>query len=226
MKVSRGLVSVLVLFFILPGCWSGESYEEKQAKEKQEREAAMAKKEAQRTQTITEFSNTYNADTTWQKSLEGKPLATLELQNALIRQDGRPIVAATTLLDVEKDGERYKFHLNVHDTERYVMHEHLLFELSCSAPNMIFKFPQPFMPPIAWSADYLVAARMESVKPAFHWQNSESDKGQAGFDVLQKQFIATGECLGLKFIGEDDPMPSKGSPVSTFKFPSELGGGR
>lgn len=88
----------LCLSVMVAGC--GES-----SKQRSEREAAERRKQARR-QAITELARMYNADVAW--SGHGRSFAlTLDVQERLLRSDGRPIVGVAGLWDIERDGGSY-----------------------------------------------------------------------------------------------------------------------
>lgn len=200
--------ALLILIALQSGC-KGESYEEKETKRKETQQA----KEAQRTKLLDNFSKAYNADTTWQESLKGKGLWTMTVQDALIRSDGRPIAGFAGLLDVERRGSKYVLHLSPSKLSFSFFHD-LIFTLECALPDLKAasgsEFNLDLLTGMVLNADYMFAARINNVRRAVFKLDAHAT-GEEDADVEVKtgtRFIASGECLGVKYIGEDKKRPT------------------
>jgi hypothetical protein len=167
MRLSKSLrvIAVAFLFFLQISC-KVESFAEKQAKEDHAQEAVLAKEMEEPNGTIEEFSRKYGADSDPLKELYGRRFSTVTLQNALIRPYGQPVVAAVSVVDVEKRDNEYTLYLYLPESSRSLeLKQHLMFQLKCNLPTVEVKLiPNPF--PLDW-AEYLVAARIREVKQSF-----------------------------------------------------------
>lgn len=198
MRKSWSLAGILLVVGVfVSGC--GESYEQKEAQKKAEREQTERIKRERRTQAVIEFSKAYNADTNWQKSFEGKAVWTLNLRNALVHADGRPIVAAVSIMDVDKLGDQYTFRLFASGNS-IIEKQYIVFELKCAIPGFQLN-TVPLDEFYVWKEpDYLVAARIRDVQIAQHLFEVKPQDSYSGLIEPLTEFIASGECLGLQRI--------------------------
>jgi len=105
----KKLTLILALSLILAGC-DGDSRDEKAEAEKERLE-----KEYQATaQRIQELCSQYNAVMDWTQSLEEvwSPF-TIELEEALIRADSRPVLLLGNVKDIAKESDRYWAHFTL-----------------------------------------------------------------------------------------------------------------
>ena len=106
------IVCVLVLSAFEVSC-NGETYEQKETKRREAYEAAVAKRQAMLTEDVNEFIKKYDSDRTWQDDVKGNTLSTMQLQQSLIRSDGRPILALANLLDIEQREGKFRLLFHV-----------------------------------------------------------------------------------------------------------------
>lgn len=129
MKV-RCIVCVLLVFASEVSC-NVETYEQKQA-----REAKVAEKQARLTELVNAFTKKYDSEYTWQEGLKDTPLSTLQLQQSLVRSDGRSILALGTLMDIESRDGKYGLLFYVPGLSRVRLSEqHLVLDLDCVLPD-------------------------------------------------------------------------------------------
>ncbi len=90
----------------MTGC--GESHKEKTRRETLTRKERQRHKQAQRAQIISELREAFNADDKWNQD---SFLWTVDIQDRIIRSDGRPIVGIAKLRDVERLKDSYIVYL-------------------------------------------------------------------------------------------------------------------
>jgi hypothetical protein len=216
MKNAIRLFLILVLLNAYQTACKFETYEEKRAKEDKEYQARLAKEEAKRSEAIAELKTTYNSDDTWDK---GSVAWTADLQDRLVRPDGRPIVGIARLRDVEKWDKQYRVYL----VQEYSEEPGVEFRLKCFRPelhgdppissrlmqnNRFASFAYP---------EYVFAARIHSVKRNDILTVEGEDSERATYFDTRPQFVAEGECLALKELIQEKPPASKFSPSGRAK---------
>jgi hypothetical protein len=181
-----------------------ESLEEKQAKEEQARKAHLAEEAAKRNQIIAELKTSHNADDTWDK---GSIAWTAELQDRLIRPDGRPIAGIARLRDVEKWDEQYRIYLVQDEVEEPGVE----FRLRCFRPEGKVREPiSRFTRNIAYeSPEYAFVAKIRTVRrnDVLDVRVHGGEEGGSSLDV-RTQFVAEGECVALKELIQEKPPGS------------------
>jgi hypothetical protein len=150
---------------------------------------------------IAELSRKYGADAEWQKGFENPErlfFYTIELQQALIRKDGRPAIVVATVDDVvgQSDG-------------RYVLHAHLTagldrevhLELRCGAPELRTLLERT--PDIL--EEFAIVARVREIrKPLLQAVAQSRDEMVNTPEVIlepSRVLLAIGECLDAVFLG-------------------------
>lgn len=198
MRILSVIASVSLLSLLLTAC---DSPREREAKQKQARDAVKAERDANLAQVTAEFTKAHNGDDRWPAELRDKPMTTLALQQRLIRQKGQVIVAGVSVVDVAKEGDHYRLDLLVPNNLRgwrYSDSQRLKFEIRCALVDV--KFDELQSNPITreFQADYLVAAQINEVKSA--QQVVRRAHSETEYDEPSTVFTAKGECLGLKDI--------------------------
>lgn len=175
----------------------GESHEEKSKREESVRKE-QGRIEAQRAQIIAELRATFNADDGWDK---GTIAWTVELQDRLIRSDGRPIIAVARLRDVEKSGETFLVDLIPNSSFDFPA---VGFVLKCPRPNIkagavpgLFRSSNSFYPQVIFVAKIHKLRKYEGV-------SVEMDELGHAVSLLDRrlQWIAEGECLALRELSQ------------------------
>lgn len=105
-KVFYILAVSICLVMTVTGC--GESYKERSKHEALIRQERERRDKAKRVQIISELRETFNADDKWNQN---SVLWTIDIQDRLIRSDGRPIVGIAKLRDVERLEDSYIIYL-------------------------------------------------------------------------------------------------------------------
>lgn len=196
------IVLVLTLFAFMASC-NAETYEQKEAKRKQAREAKVAEKQTRLTELVNEFTKTYDSDRTWQEGLKGNTLSTFQLQQSLIRSDSRPILFLGNLMDLERRDGKYGLLFHVPLSSRsHLSEQYLVLDLDCllsdSQANSLEV--REFY---AWQdPTYLVAAQIHSVKQAHQFLETHlrESASNSSLDTLKMEFVAKGKCIGLQSI--------------------------
>ena len=192
-------LTVLLLGSLLSAC--GESRENKQAQEQAVREHAEKERETRKETLRNEFAARHKGDVAWLNQIETeRPLTTLLLETALIRNDGKPIVVPVRLLDIGRDKERYHVLFYASELMHSALHrQQLLFETTCTLTAseveeiqpreyMSFYAPQP--------ADHLLALRATAVRQTHLFVQLQGEATTLGLFLVE--YIVTGECLGLR----------------------------
>lgn len=211
MKNAISLIASLLLVSLYLSACKIESFEERHAKEEQARKAHLAKVEAKRNQAVAELKTTHNADDTWDKA----GIAwTAELQDRLVRPDGRPIVGIARLRDVEKWDKQYRVYL----VQEYDKEPGVEFRLRCSRPErhgdppMSSRFMQTNRFASYEYPEYVFAARISSVKRDYILTVEGEDSQRVSYFDTRPQFVAEGECLALTELIQEKPPVLNLSP--------------
>ena len=196
MAASKLNTPLLAISLLVAAC--GQTGEEKQPKEETARQQAATARQAQEEQERTDFAKPFNADTAWAKDLAGKPLTSLLLQDTLLRADGRPIIVPISLIDIARQGKRFRvvgyvtglWHLMGYN-------QHLTIETSCQLTGENIKLPPPPTgAPYLRPAEMLLAIKVKDIQQVHGFMKTHTEDSSSA--TLQTEFKATGECLGVK----------------------------
>ncbi len=196
LRILSIVASVSLLSMLLTAC-TEDNPREREENRVQARNAIVAERDTAIAQATAEFTNAHKGDEKWQTSLEKQKLTIPALQQSLMRPGGQAIVARVSIVHATKEGERFRLLLkepNVGREARY--NQTLIFDLKCALPDGHDSLRSEY-----WNSDirpdHLVAARIHEVQLA---ERGLLLYGNVHADV-PAEFIATGECLGLKGIG-------------------------
>jgi hypothetical protein len=167
-------------------------------------EDAAAQKETQGA--ITQLGSKYNAVSDWNKPLSEKslisPIFTIEVEDALLRKDNRPVLFLATVKDVERKENKYCIRFLVDDLEELGLFTKIEFILECTEEQAKTITHQP----ITFWTRYAVIADIQKVEKAIFNLKAESDSEETkiGVSTNDNIFFATGKCLDLLFVGNSD----------------------
>jgi len=193
------LLVVLILFMALIGCDSDSPNETTQSKKEKKR----AEKKRRTTHQVQELCSKYNAVTNWDKDFydDNFSFYTLDVQKALIRVDGRPVLIFAGVEDVIKRVNKYsvRFFAYYPPTLRS-----LDLILDCTSNQVDKIVSHPPSSSLFRLDDYAVIAQISEVeKLKFALRAYAQGYDYAEVDVeAPNRFIATGSCLDLIFVGD------------------------
>jgi hypothetical protein len=201
----KKLTLIVVLSLMLVG-YKGDSSKENAKAEKERLE-----KEHQATaQKIKALCSQYNAVMDWTQSLEKvwHPF-TIELENALIRVDNRPVLLLGEVKNITKESDKYWVHFT---QEAPYTDFDIHFFLRCTPEHV-----KEIMSHRDSSQDYAVIAQVSEVKKVsylfathnelvFNAEDFERGSREVtiiDIDPLSDLFIARGTCSDLLFLGDN-----------------------
>jgi len=199
---------LLLAVVLFSGC-NAESYEQKQEKRRAAKQAVVAEIQGRLEQRTREFGERYNADSTWHALAKAKPISTYALQKALIRSDGRPVLAKGSLFDFEKRGKELVLLFHIPGTRHSIMSKHyLVMELTCPYISQSgideLKVKENVFTLIS-EPDYLIAAKIEEVAQNHQiLRLTAREEGPSDLSTIRTEYIAKGQCAGIDYIGEPD----------------------
>jgi len=195
------LIFTLGCFAILASCERGKK-DEKEPIEKAKREIEIEKR-------ITKMAKKHNAVINWEKGLKAKNwfagIYTLKVQNALKREDKRPVLLHATIQDIEKSDNGYLVYF-----DRWA--GYFGIESEVSFPILfILKCPEEQVQKILNQSDELIlenysviASISEVKKMRFSLTPYSIGEYEAHIEIDSSEvFIARGDCLDLMFIGDN-----------------------
>jgi hypothetical protein len=165
----------------------------------------QAKKETRLKEVMSELQASHNADADWSKT---RFWWTADLQERLVRADGRSIVGSARLSDVERWGSGYRIHLV---PKTVALDPRIEFFLTCSHLDKPTG-PEPstaaFLSTVVRSIRspvYAFVARVHTVR--------RSDVRESGIEDMPKweavpRWVAEGECLALRALESSEPVDS------------------
>ena len=202
----------------LAGCdQSSQPKAREQAKES--REEAAKKLEDTKNQVFTEFQKRYDADGTWQDSFKRSPVWTMDVQDRLIPANGHPILSSGSLYDVTRKGDEYRLHFRKGLVQGLLERNSRLgvvdidFILNCSLPEDKRPEAKTLGEQFAARAigkvhdEYAFVAKIHTI------ERRDRLVAKAAEDTAEIQvddsphFLATGECVAVKYIGEEITSP-------------------
>lgn len=202
------LLFLFVLAIVHSSC-NGESYEEKEARQRRADETVDQERRQRFSELVNAFSAKHNADGTWLEPIKDKTVTTFKLQQSLIRLDGRPILALANIIDVEKRNDSFRLLFYVPRVGSVSLQkQYLVLDLQCSIsePEALALTVEQFYPYM--DPKYLLAARIQNVKQVHQMKDNligDSDN-ISSMQNFKMEFIGEGKCVGLerlKPIAED-----------------------
>lgn len=201
------LAPIIVIVLILAGCDSDNS-------EDNSEEAARLEKERQNTKKIQELCSKYNAVTDWKqhfhKKAFGQHTYTIEVEDALIRPDGRPILFTYPIHDIVRESDKCLVYFYVGSTWDAIFRRSnsldydffrscdVHFVLDCTEDQV----KQIINHPAGRSGDYAVIAQISEVEKV-RFKLGASSMGYEDVSVDLETFdtfMAKGKCLDLLFV--------------------------
>jgi len=187
---------IVALLLILVGC-NGDS-QEKDAEAKKER----LEKELQATaQRIQELCSQYNAVMDWTERVERSNGYTIELEEALIRPDSRPVLVLSGVKDITKKSGRYSVHFTCDVTGL----DEISLILHCT-PEQVGEIMRNEL------RQYAVIAQVSEVKKVTWILEAEGEIDFGDYprvsvtlepDPLSDLFMVRGTCSALLYLGDD-----------------------
>lgn len=185
---------VIVIGGIIVGWQEFTQYSKQKAKS-----AERAKKEPTR-KAILELATKHNAVVNWEEPLNKiePPIFTMEVEDALLLKDSRPVLFLAGVHDVERKENNYLVRFNAEDG---AFSQHIEFALDCS-DEQIRKITQQQHKHGYWEK-YAVIAEIQKVrKVVFNLEaKGGSEEPEISVDTTEDVFIANGKCIDLLFVG-------------------------
>jgi len=216
------LLVVLILFMVLIGCDSDNPNETTQSKKERVEE------KRQTTQQVRELCSKYNAVANWDKDFDDDKFSfytfyTLDVQEALIRADGRPILFFAGVEDVIKRANKYSVRFFAHYPPTSRSLDLILDCTSNQVDKIVSHTPSSSLFRLD---DYAVIAQISEVeKLKFALRAYAQGYDYAEVDVeAPNRFIATGSCLDLIFVGNyssQDFSQKEEKPEEKIEIPEE-----
>lgn len=198
-------VWVIIIIGIIAG-WlyiqngSSKANAAKRAKEETLKQAQQAQTQALE-KAINSFAEKYNAVTDWKNPIDTNDLFsqpfTIEVQDALLRSDARPLLIRADILDIERNNDKYIIHLTDDALLRMIGRPSIEFVLTCSDDQI--KKITPHKGTHLISQHCVVIANIDQVKKQNHYIQPVDDEGhykEVRIDITDT-FVATGHCIDL-----------------------------
>ncbi|MFQ5904226.1 MAG: hypothetical protein ACE5JO_11095, partial [Candidatus Binatia bacterium] len=148
---------------------------------------------------ISEMAAKYHAVTDWDKEFKSRefyvaPVYTLEVQNALLETDGRPILFHAPLADIEKAGNRYIVRFGG------LSYPDIYFELECS-PGQVRELLEN--QDDLSRRNYAVVAQIKRVfRPNLVVRAYPRKGEETGIEIESSDiYMAEGTCVDLLYMG-------------------------
>lgn len=169
---------------------------------KQDKEKVETEKKIQTERLIAGMVARHNAVTDWNKNLEKKAdelkdLYTIEVEEALIRSDGRPVLFFSSVDDIIREKNKHFVHFS---KWLGLLSPDIRFVLECDSDQVKKILSQTER---GFLAEYAVVAVVSSIqRPKFDVKAQSMDSGEPGIVVEYSDiFIAQGRCLELLYVG-------------------------
>jgi hypothetical protein len=194
MKRKPQTAVIILIVLAMLGCWGYYSIAKGREREKQ-----RAERQAQTTAKIKAFVRHYHAITGWENGFldTDRNIFSLELEDALVNTEGKPIFISEPIHDVARHGDR--FFLYVHGPEstfRFVL------ECSQEMARRVAKHP-------AGISRYVIVAQIDSVEKTdtrLRFQDAPEEDEQPVGEETSDLFYARGRCLDVLLIDEEWPL--------------------
>lgn len=172
---------------------------------KREKEKVETEKKIRIKQAITDMIARHNAVNDWERNLREKFISMLtkvysiQVEQALVRKDGRPILLFASVEDVARQDNKYFGHFH----NWFGLGPNIHFVLECK-PDQIKKVMEQSA---SQFEQYAVVALISSIqRPKFEpGAYSENGEGQEITIESSNIFIAKGRCVDLLFVGQYEP---------------------
>lgn len=202
----KNIVKIIFVFIVLAICIWGISNYISSRQMKAEKKRAKIEKKIQIEKSVSEMIGKYNAVTDWKKNLNNEntllaPIYTVQVEDVLIRNDGRPVLFFGFVEDVTRQGDKYYIYFQFYD----FLDPDIRFILECDSEQAKKVMSQR----VDRFEQYAVVVLISSLqRPKFevkaYSQSDEYSEDEYSEVVVESSdiFIAKGHCLDLLFVGD------------------------
>ena len=154
----------------------------------------------------------HNAVADWRQQIPkvknfGRTVYTIELEDALVKTDGRPVLLLAAVRDIVKESEKYSVHIVVSSDEFPIILAGISsvvvqFSLLCTQEQVDKILPRPRSSLFEHKC-FAVVARISEVRKIRLEVNAYGETyDECYLGPSENTFSATGECLDVLFIGD------------------------
>jgi uncharacterized protein YxeA len=172
---------------------------------KLEKEKVETEKKMKIEQAITELVGRHNAVTGWEKNLREKYMSMLmkvysiQVEEALIRNDRRPVLFFASIEDVARQDDKYFAHF--HNWRSIGPDIHFVLECNLDQVEKVTEQSADYFKQYAVVALISIIQRPKFEPRAYSENGEEPEIAVESSDI----FVAKGRCLDLLFIGDYGP---------------------
>lgn len=204
MKNMWGTIIFVAVFSVVIIGFVARNSNEKQDKAKEQK--IKQEKRAEIANIVFAMADKYNAVTDWKDNFKGrfsflKPTYTIEIQNAIINTDGKPILFFSGLNDIVQKNEKY-----------YLYFDDLFGGFDGPEIHFVLEYAQDQVDKVMSQSpsllkNYAVIAQITHVKKITFLLKAEADSLDSEdisvtiTDRPSNVFIANGNCIDLVFVG-------------------------
>lgn len=197
-KIISGLILVSIAYWFVSSIISDRRVEEEKQELKDEKQLQIEK-------SITDIVTKYNAVTDWKDKNSfslSEPTYTVEVEDALVRTDDRPIKFFAAVEDVVKEANRYSVYF--HNWIDVLLSADIHFVLDCT-PDQVNEIM--LNPRALFESNYVVIAKVSEIKKVKLKVTTSTENDDFTIEP-SNVFIAKGQCLDLLFVGDYEPRDS------------------
>ncbi len=160
-------------------------------------------KQLQTEKSLADMITKHNAVTDWRHGFKDstliEPAYTIEVEDALIRTDDRPIIFFAAVEDVVKEENKYSVYFN--NKFDFLLGANIHFVLDCT-PNQVNEIM--LGPRSLFESNYAVIAKVSNIEKCIVRITTEDNRRVVlGSPIVTSNvFIASGRCLDLLFVGD------------------------
>lgn len=193
-RIAFGLVLLAIVYWLISSVISDRRSEA-------QKERVETEKRLQTEKCVADMAAKHNAVTDWKQAFDKKGLAlfeptyTVEVEDALIRTDDRPIMFFAAVADVVRETNTYSVHF--YNWFGAILRADIHFVLDCR-PDQVKEI---MLHRAGLFEKYAIVAQISGVKKVKLKATTSTESDEIALEP-SNVFIAEGRCLDLRFVGD------------------------